>query len=43
MANIREYDSTKVHMRRKTNFDNSRPYVNPYGNADQDNSLKELV
>jgi hypothetical protein len=43
MASIREYDSNNVHMRRVTNFDQVRPYVNPYGNAEHDNSLNELV
>ena len=43
MANIQEYESNNIHMRRVTNFDQGRPYVNPYGNAEQDEGLKELV
>lgn len=43
MANIREFETNNIQMRRVSNFDNMRPYVNPYGNAEHDESLQELV
>ena len=47
MANIREYDQNNIQMRRVSNFDEILPkvkhFVNPYGNAQQDKELSELV